>query len=356
MLIKFLKVFWLTTILSCIIILTTSACFSRKPPVGPVPVDISLNVASTRGDIIDADAESGVGSFGQGNVANIGDSNSKIQTIKDINLTGGTLFISSNAQSLQAQQTDLEVDFEMWVATGDPSHKDNPGIIAVGKPGLTWTAKAQRVTGDTPVYDFNTTIDSFDVVKNDFLDPVIKNNYTAYVRFTLKGRSESYALSLEKLKLNLKASENLKDKTLITPESSSSADAPKILGFEATPKTINKGESSTLRWWVTGKIDNIKIDNNKGTNIGGVPSVIKKDVQPAETTTYTLTATNSAGEVSKSVTVTVANSTPSNFKTLHSLKDSSGDTKAIAYSPDGSLIAAATGSYIHILKLLKIKL
>ena len=89
---------------------------------------------------------------------------------------------------------------------------------------------------------------------------------------------------------------------------------PIVLDFSASPLTINEGGSSTLTWDVSGATT-VTI-----TGEGTVASIGSTTVFPAVTTNYILTATNSAGSVIASVTVTVIgaaygsidiNSTPS---------------------------------------------
>ena len=75
---------------------------------------------------------------------------------------------------------------------------------------------------------------------------------------------------------------------------------PIIEYFTATPESITLGESSILSW-ETKNATTITIDQDVGT----VSAKDTKEVSPEETTTYTLTATNSDGQKIKSCTVTV---------------------------------------------------
>lgn len=75
---------------------------------------------------------------------------------------------------------------------------------------------------------------------------------------------------------------------------------PTITSFTATPSSISAGQSSTLSWSVAGATT-ISIDNG----VGSVTSLTTKAVSPAQTTTYTLTATNSGGSATARVTVTI---------------------------------------------------
>jgi hypothetical protein len=87
----------------------------------------------------------------------------------------------------------------------------------------------------------------------------------------------------------------------------SAASPPVITGFTASPSTINAGQSSTLQWNITGATS---VSINQG--IGTVSSTTGTQVvTPSATTTYTLTATNSAGSTTMSATVTVTASTAS---------------------------------------------
>ena len=72
---------------------------------------------------------------------------------------------------------------------------------------------------------------------------------------------------------------------------------PAIASFTMSPSTIALGQSSTLNWSVTGATT-LKIN---GTTVTGTSLV----VSPAVNTSYTLSATNAGGTVTKSVTVTV---------------------------------------------------
>ena len=76
---------------------------------------------------------------------------------------------------------------------------------------------------------------------------------------------------------------------------------PVISSFIATPSSIQQGESSTLSWDVTGA-DTITIDQG----IGSVASSGSRSVTPSATTVYRLTALNTAGSVTSSVTVSVS--------------------------------------------------
>lgn len=76
---------------------------------------------------------------------------------------------------------------------------------------------------------------------------------------------------------------------------------PTISSFTASPSTIASGDSSTLSWSCTGATS-LSIDQGVGT-VTGLSSAV---VSPSNSTTYTMTATNSMGSVTRSVTVSVS--------------------------------------------------
>ena len=79
------------------------------------------------------------------------------------------------------------------------------------------------------------------------------------------------------------------------------AAAPVIAQFAAEPASIQRGQSSTLRWQVTGTVTSVSINQGVGT----VQSAGSQRVQPSNSTTYTLTATGPGGNTTRSTTVTV---------------------------------------------------
>ena len=80
---------------------------------------------------------------------------------------------------------------------------------------------------------------------------------------------------------------------------------PRIVEFTATPSEIGIGESSLLTW-ATENADTLTLTNSNGGILPTSGANGSLSVTPAVTTTYTLTATNGAGEsVSAAVTVVV---------------------------------------------------
>jgi peptidoglycan-associated lipoprotein len=76
--------------------------------------------------------------------------------------------------------------------------------------------------------------------------------------------------------------------------------APDIAEFSAEPSSIERGQSSTLKWSVSNA-NQITIDNGVGT----VQASGSKGVYPNDTTTYTLRASGAGGTLSKTATVNV---------------------------------------------------
>jgi len=85
------------------------------------------------------------------------------------------------------------------------------------------------------------------------------------------------------------------------PPASPPVTPPVINAFTASPTSISAGGSSTLSWNVTGATS---VTLSPGG--GSVPASGSAVATLSSTRTYTLTATNSAGSVYRSVTVTVA--------------------------------------------------
>ena len=78
-----------------------------------------------------------------------------------------------------------------------------------------------------------------------------------------------------------------------------------INSFTAEPATIEPGQSSTLRWSISGATD-MSIDHG----VGAVQSSGMRQVFPRNSTSYTLTARGPGGMDSRSVTVELSNAPP----------------------------------------------
>jgi peptidoglycan-associated lipoprotein len=81
----------------------------------------------------------------------------------------------------------------------------------------------------------------------------------------------------------------------------STGQSARINSFTAEPRSIERGQSATLRWSVANATD-ISIDQNLGT----VPANGSRQVFPSNTATYTLTARGAGGSDTRGVTVEVS--------------------------------------------------
>jgi len=79
------------------------------------------------------------------------------------------------------------------------------------------------------------------------------------------------------------------------------AAAARINDFTAEPRTIERGQSATLRWSVANATD-MSIDQG----LGAIQANGNRQVFPAQTATYTLTARGAGGSDTRSVTVEVS--------------------------------------------------
>jgi hypothetical protein len=86
---------------------------------------------------------------------------------------------------------------------------------------------------------------------------------------------------------------------------------PVVKSFTVSPASITAGGSSTLQWEVTGA-NTVEIDQG----IGGVAASGSKQVNPAKTTTYKLTAKNAGGQVTAEATLTVQAPVPPQVKSF----------------------------------------
>jgi hypothetical protein len=107
-----------------------------------------------------------------------------------------------------------------------------------------------------------------------------------------------------------------------------------IVSFEASPSSIETGQSATLIWNVTGATE-IKIDQGIGTvDVAGTTPI-----SPTTSTTYTITASNEDSWASQSFTVSVTQAseesgpTPPQLPPLIALFDISPTTIHIPPGP-----------------------
>jgi uncharacterized protein YkwD/chitodextrinase len=113
---------------------------------------------------------------------------------------------------------------------------------------------------------------------------------------------------------------------------------PTIVSFSAVPPSITSGQASMLSWTISGGATSVTLDNA----IGDVSGIASKSVSPSQTTTYTLTATNSGGSVVAHVVVTVApvgDKQPPTPPTLISALVNGSNEVDLAWSSSGDNVA-----------------
>ena len=128
---------------------------------------------------------------------------------------------------------------------------------------------------------------------------------------------------------------------IITPGGTPTTPAPSVSSFTATPSAVSSGQSATLAWSVNGATS-VSIDNGIGAVSGNGSSTVSLN----RTTTFTLTASNSWGTTTASVTVSVSGGRGPSLPTAPTL------TSASAISPSevdlawtASTASAGVGSY-----------
>ncbi len=131
--------------------------------------------------------------------------------------------------------------------------------------------------------------------------------------------------------------------TTVTVRSAEVTSKPIINGFVALQPTITSGQPSTLGWSVTGATS-VTIDQG----IGEVPATGTYSVTPSTTTTYKLTATNSAGSVTATATVTVSSTGATSKPIINSftatpLMISSGESSTLRWSVTGATSVTIQG-------------
>ncbi|MGA9048775.1 MAG: hypothetical protein WB588_07275 [Dehalococcoidia bacterium] len=113
----------------------------------------------------------------------------------------------------------------------------------------------------------------------------------------------------------------------------SAPNPPSIVNFSATPAMITSGQTSTLQWVVTGATS-VSIDQG----IGKVDIAGTKTVTVNAATTYTLSASNAAGSVSKTAAVTIGQTKPPtiNSFTADPAQIVTGETSTLQWDISGA--------------------
>lgn len=119
-----------------------------------------------------------------------------------------------------------------------------------------------------------------------------------------------------------KENQTSQDNSALQENQASKESIPSISSFNANPDTIEEGKSSNLVWSVSGAS---KVSIKPG--IGTVGLTGSQSISPAETTTYTLTATNEFGSTVATKVVLVQESSASSSQKTDS-KPSSAPNSA----------------------------
>ncbi|TAH49813.1 MAG: hypothetical protein EYC68_16435 [Chloroflexota bacterium] len=83
---------------------------------------------------------------------------------------------------------------------------------------------------------------------------------------------------------------------------------PVFNGFTVNPTTIQNGQAATLSWGLVGNAQSVVLSSPNGSS--GVPTPGSIQVNPSQTTTYTLTAWCQGNSATAQVTLTVSNPPP----------------------------------------------
>jgi archaellum component FlaC len=117
---------------------------------------------------------------------------------------------------------------------------------------------------------------------------------------------------------------------------------PQIVTFVANPTTVSAGGSTQLCWQVTGAT-NISINPGVGSNLSGNSCAA---VSPSQTTTYTLTASNPAGQIQANATVNVGQVTILSFTSNPVFSTSSGSAVTLSWQTQNATSVVIVGNDI----------
>jgi hypothetical protein len=162
-------------------------------------------------------------------------------------------------------------------------------VTAVGKPIIaTFTSNPSVITtGHSSILQWNVT-----GATNVSIDQGVGTVPLSGIKLVTPSATTVYSLTATNSSGSVEASATV---TVSQP-----TELPVILRFSIYPTSIPPGGPATLQWQ-TGGATSVSIDQGVGT----VAEVGQLQVSPSTTRTYTLTATNNAGSVTASVTLTV---------------------------------------------------
>jgi uncharacterized cupredoxin-like copper-binding protein len=115
---------------------------------------------------------------------------------------------------------------------------------------------------------------------------------------------------------------------------------PQVVVFVATPTTIDAGSSTKLCWQVTGATA-ISIQPAVGSNLNANDCAT---VSPTATTTYTLTATNSTGQIQANATVNVGSVKITSFTANPVTSTAAGDPVVLSWTTQNATSVVLIGS------------
>lgn len=287
---KYLKFFSILSVLGLILIFFIS-CTSRTS-------DDELNPITTFG--VSSQITNGQGAVGRLGIPS--PASGKIETIEKVALENGELILKEKAGTC-----DKKLEFSLWITLAKEEHKNDPNSIAEGDPDVFWEATTKLQT------DFKYSLEEAINLKAavDALAPVLEGDYSVLLKIRLVCEEKlvkvNGELRIKRVVFTLKVLEPLigpNGKTLVefelTGDNLGSALKPIILDFSSDPEIINKGQDTTLLWSIAGA-NKLELDNN----LGIVTNETEKQIQPTETTNYTIKASNEQGSVEKQTKVTV---------------------------------------------------
>ena len=117
---------------------------------------------------------------------------------------------------------------------------------------------------------------------------------------------------------------------------------PQIVTFVANPNAIAAGGSSQLCWQVTGATS-IAINPGVGNNLAGNGCVA---VSPTQSTTYTLTAINSSGQIQANATVNVGQVTILSFNSNPNYSSQAGSAVTLSWQTQNATSVVIVGNDI----------
>ena len=119
----------------------------------------------------------------------------------------------------------------------------------------------------------------------------------------------------------------------------SAGNVPQVLQFVANPQTISAGGSSQLCWQVSGATSiTIAPGIGSGLNANGCVAVT-----PSATTTYTLTATNNAGQIQANATITVGSVVILAFSASPTFANYSNEPVTLSWQTQNATSVVITG-------------